>query len=139
MFVAVFYWVLTVFLLIIYITRAYTRIPKVPWTLVSLCFYGSAFVLYLIAAVVDATSITKEIVDHNYNSWTASAVSGFFCFFSLCRIKFCLHKMKGDGSNFCMWGSIPSEFHPCQFLLNHLSTGHFYPLHAQANFQFSVL
>ncbi|XP_077347589.1 CKLF-like MARVEL transmembrane domain-containing protein 8 [Lithobates pipiens] len=78
MFVAVFYWVLTVFLLIIYITRAYTRIPKVPWALVSLCFYGSAFVLYLIAAVVDATSITKEILDnHNYNSWTASA---FFAF-----------------------------------------------------------
>ncbi|XP_018419261.1 PREDICTED: CKLF-like MARVEL transmembrane domain-containing protein 8 isoform X2 [Nanorana parkeri] len=44
----------------------------------SLCFYGSAFVLYLIAAVIDATSITKEILDdHNYNSWTASA---FFAF-----------------------------------------------------------
>ncbi|XP_073486394.1 CKLF-like MARVEL transmembrane domain-containing protein 8 isoform X1 [Aquarana catesbeiana] len=78
MFVAVFYWVLTVFLLILYITRAYTKIPKVPWALVSLCFYGSAFVLYLIAAVVDATSITKEILDnHNYNSWTSSA---FFAF-----------------------------------------------------------
>ncbi|XP_018419260.1 PREDICTED: CKLF-like MARVEL transmembrane domain-containing protein 8 isoform X1 [Nanorana parkeri] len=78
MFVAVFYWVLTVVLLIIYITRAFTRISKVPWTLVSLCFYGSAFVLYLIAAVIDATSITKEILDdHNYNSWTASA---FFAF-----------------------------------------------------------
>ncbi|XP_073486396.1 CKLF-like MARVEL transmembrane domain-containing protein 8 isoform X3 [Aquarana catesbeiana] len=45
---------------------------------ISLCFYGSAFVLYLIAAVVDATSITKEILDnHNYNSWTSSA---FFAF-----------------------------------------------------------
>ncbi|KAM5157825.1 CKLF-like MARVEL transmembrane domain-containing protein 8 [Mantella aurantiaca] len=78
MFVAVFYWVLTVFLLIIYVTRAYTRIHKVPWTLVSLCFYGSAFLLYLVAAVVDATSITKEILDsHNYSSWTASA---FFAF-----------------------------------------------------------
>nr|DBA24916.1 TPA: hypothetical protein GDO54_012509 [Pyxicephalus adspersus] len=77
MFVAVFYWVLTVFLFILFITRAYTRIHKVPWTFVSLCFYGSAFVLYLIAAVVDAVSITKEIDDHNYNSWTASA---FFAF-----------------------------------------------------------
>ncbi|XP_075684723.1 CKLF-like MARVEL transmembrane domain-containing protein 8 [Rhinoderma darwinii] len=78
MFVAVFYWVLTAFLFIIYVTRAHTRIPKVPWTLVGLCFNGSAFVLYLIAAVVDATSITKDLHrHHNYNSWTASA---FFAF-----------------------------------------------------------
>ncbi|XP_032176325.1 CKLF-like MARVEL transmembrane domain-containing protein 8 isoform X1 [Mustela erminea] len=35
MFVAVFYWVLTVFFLIIYITMTYTRIPQVPWTTVS--------------------------------------------------------------------------------------------------------
>ncbi|XP_014682662.2 CKLF-like MARVEL transmembrane domain-containing protein 8 isoform X2 [Equus asinus] len=34
MFVAVFYWVLTVFFLIIYITMTYTRIPQVPWTTV---------------------------------------------------------------------------------------------------------
>lgn len=78
MFVAVFYWVLTVVLFIIYVTRAHTRITKVPWTLVSLCFNGSAFVFYLIAAIVDATSITKDRKwHHNYNSWTASA---FFAF-----------------------------------------------------------
>ncbi|XP_040289358.1 CKLF-like MARVEL transmembrane domain-containing protein 8 [Bufo bufo] len=78
MFVAVFYWVITVFLFIIYVTRAHTRIPKVPWTLVSLCFNGSASVLYLIAAIVDAASVTKEPkMHHNYNSWTASA---FFAF-----------------------------------------------------------
>lgn len=34
MFVAVFYWVLTVFFLIIYLTMTYTRIPQVPWTTV---------------------------------------------------------------------------------------------------------
>uniref|UniRef100_A0A8C5WHK4 CKLF like MARVEL transmembrane domain containing 8 n=1 Tax=Leptobrachium leishanense TaxID=445787 RepID=A0A8C5WHK4_9ANUR len=78
MFVAVFYWVLTVFFLIIYITRAYTRIPKVPWTLVGLCFNGSACVLYLVAAIVDAVSISEASHQmHNYNSWTASA---FFAF-----------------------------------------------------------
>ncbi|CAN2389728.1 CKLF-like MARVEL transmembrane [Pristimantis euphronides] len=75
MFVAVFYWVLSAFLFIIYITRAHTRIPKVPWTLVGLCFNLSAFVFYLIASIADATSIDK---DHdNYSSWTASA---FFAF-----------------------------------------------------------
>ncbi|XP_043821249.1 CKLF-like MARVEL transmembrane domain-containing protein 8 isoform X1 [Dromiciops gliroides] len=73
MFVAVFYWVLTVFFLIIYMTMTYTRIPQVPWTTVGLCFNGSAFVLYLIAAIVDASSVTKERDSHNYNSWAASS------------------------------------------------------------------
>ncbi|XP_030914755.1 CKLF-like MARVEL transmembrane domain-containing protein 8 [Geospiza fortis] len=77
MFVAVFYWVLTVFFLIIYMTMTYTRIPQVPWTMVGLCFNGSAFVLYLIAAIVDASSVTKDLDNHNYNSWAASS---FFAF-----------------------------------------------------------
>ncbi|KAM9574390.1 CKLF-like MARVEL transmembrane domain-containing protein 8 isoform 2-T2 [Guaruba guarouba] len=45
MFVAVFYWVLTVFFLIIYMTMTYTRIPQVPWTTVvntpCLCCFGN--------------------------------------------------------------------------------------------------
>lgn len=44
-----------------------------------LCFNGSAFVLYLIAAIVDASSVTKDLDSHNYNSWAASSVSSFFC------------------------------------------------------------
>ncbi|XP_073079774.1 CKLF-like MARVEL transmembrane domain-containing protein 8 isoform X3 [Manis javanica] len=117
MFVAVFYWVLTVFFLIIYITMTYTRIPQVPWTTVGLedqgshsrfrvrlscwltempaillcphmedrgktskrglCFNGSAFLLYLSAAVVDASSVSPERDSHNFNSWAASS---FFAF-----------------------------------------------------------
>ncbi|XP_003215714.1 CKLF-like MARVEL transmembrane domain-containing protein 8 isoform X1 [Anolis carolinensis] len=77
MFVAVFYWVLTLFFLIIYMTMTYTRIPQVPWTTVGLCFNGSAFVLYFIAAVVDACAVSKEPDSHNYNSWAASS---FFAF-----------------------------------------------------------
>ncbi|CAM2105625.1 unnamed protein product [Caretta caretta] len=77
MFVAVFYWVLTVFFLIIYMTMTYTRIPQVPWTTVGLCFNGSAFILYLIAAIVDSSSVTNEQNSHNYNSWAASSVSYF--------------------------------------------------------------
>ncbi|KAM4857872.1 CKLF-like MARVEL transmembrane domain-containing protein 8 isoform X2 [Urocitellus parryii] len=71
MFVAVFYWVLTVFFLIIYITMTYTRIPQ------GLCFNGSAFVLYLSAAIVDASSVSPERGNHNFNSWAASS---FFAF-----------------------------------------------------------
>ncbi|XP_044533287.1 CKLF-like MARVEL transmembrane domain-containing protein 8 isoform X2 [Gracilinanus agilis] len=44
---------------------------------IGLCFNGSAFVLYLIAAIVDASSVTKERDSHNYNSWAASS---FFAF-----------------------------------------------------------
>lgn len=77
MFVAVFYWVLTVFFLILYITMTYTRIPQVPWTTVGLCFNSSAFILYLSAAVVDASSVSPERDSHNFNSWAASS---FFAF-----------------------------------------------------------
>ncbi|XP_072859551.1 CKLF-like MARVEL transmembrane domain-containing protein 8 isoform X1 [Pogona vitticeps] len=77
MFVAVFYWVLTLFFLIIYMTMTYTRIPQVPWTTVGLCFNGTAFLLYFIAAIVDACAVTKELDSHNYNSWAASS---FFAF-----------------------------------------------------------
>ncbi|XP_007421431.1 CKLF-like MARVEL transmembrane domain-containing protein 8 [Python bivittatus] len=77
MFVAVFYWILTLFFLIIYMTMAYTRIPQVPWTTVGLCFNGSALLLYLIAAISEACAVTKELDNHSYNSWAASS---FFAF-----------------------------------------------------------
>ncbi|XP_063159998.1 CKLF-like MARVEL transmembrane domain-containing protein 8 [Candoia aspera] len=77
MFVAVFYWILTLFFLIIYITMTYTRIPQVPWTTVGLCFNGSALLLYLIAAISEACAVTQELDSHSYNSWAASS---FFAF-----------------------------------------------------------
>ncbi|XP_039192257.1 CKLF-like MARVEL transmembrane domain-containing protein 8 isoform X1 [Crotalus tigris] len=77
MFVAVFYWILTLFFLIIYMTMTYTRIPQVPWTTVGLYFNGSALLLYLIAAISEACTVTKELDYHNYNSWAASS---FFAF-----------------------------------------------------------
>ncbi|XP_033849736.1 CKLF-like MARVEL transmembrane domain-containing protein 8b [Acipenser ruthenus] len=78
MFVAVFYWVLTVFFLILYLTMAYTRIPQVPWTTVGLCFNSSAFILYFIAAIVDAASVRYAFQGkHDYNSWAASSFLAF--------------------------------------------------------------
>ncbi|KAG8139232.1 putative CKLF-like MARVEL transmembrane domain-containing protein, partial [Naja naja] len=76
MFVAVFYWILTLFF-IIYMTMTYMRIPQVPWTTVGLNFNGSALLLYLIAAISKACAVTKEPDYHNYNSW---ATSSFFAF-----------------------------------------------------------
>ncbi|XP_058039750.1 CKLF-like MARVEL transmembrane domain-containing protein 8 isoform X2 [Ahaetulla prasina] len=77
MFVAVFYWILTLFFLIIYMTMTYTKIPQVPWTTVGLYFNGSALLLYLIAAISEACAVTKELDYYNYNSWAASS---FFAF-----------------------------------------------------------
>ncbi|XP_062386010.1 CKLF-like MARVEL transmembrane domain-containing protein 8 [Sardina pilchardus] len=83
MFVAVFYWVLTLFLLILFLTQAHSRIPQVSWTTVVLIFNTSATLLYLVAAVVEATLVGHGVRGHhNYNSWAAST---FFAFLvSLC-------------------------------------------------------
>ncbi|XP_024123734.1 CKLF-like MARVEL transmembrane domain-containing protein 8b isoform X3 [Oryzias melastigma] len=102
MFVAIVFWILTVCLFIIYLTRAHYRLPQIPWTTLvtctkltiieihvksymtkccffqSVCFDCSATALYLVTAVVDALSVNQAIRGrHNYNCWAASA---FFAF-----------------------------------------------------------
>ncbi|XP_076006549.1 CKLF-like MARVEL transmembrane domain-containing protein 8b [Genypterus blacodes] len=80
MFLAVSCWVLTTCLFIIYLTEAHKRIPQVPWTTLSLYFYCSATVLYLVTAVVNAVWVDQATRGrHNYNCWAASA---FFAFLS---------------------------------------------------------
>nr|XP_060484333.1 CKLF-like MARVEL transmembrane domain-containing protein 8 [Panthera onca] len=66
-------------------TSQVQRCPDLPHSLTTpplclsqgLCFNGSAFVLYLSAAVVDASSVSPERDSHNFNSWAASS---FFAF-----------------------------------------------------------
>ncbi|XP_030606224.1 CKLF-like MARVEL transmembrane domain-containing protein 8b [Archocentrus centrarchus] len=78
MFVSILFWILTVSLFIIYLTGAHNRIPRVPWTMLSLCTNCSATALYLVAAVTDAFSVNLDVRGrHNYNCWAASA---FFAF-----------------------------------------------------------
>ncbi|XP_069770499.1 CKLF-like MARVEL transmembrane domain-containing protein 8b isoform X1 [Narcine bancroftii] len=78
MFVAVFYWVLTVFFLIFYITMVYTKIPQIPWTTVGLSFNASAALMYLLASIMDAVSINQAPKGTvNYNCWIASTVFAF--------------------------------------------------------------
>ncbi|XP_059422976.1 CKLF-like MARVEL transmembrane domain-containing protein 8b [Carassius carassius] len=75
MFVSVFYWVLTVILFLIYLTMAHTRIPKIPWKILGICFNGSASVLYLTAAVFCAISLNEAIRGRYYFiSWVASTI-----------------------------------------------------------------
>lgn len=64
-------------------TSEIQRCPDLPRSLTTpplclpqgLCFNGSAFILYLSAAVVDASSVSPERDSHNFNSWAASSVS----------------------------------------------------------------
>ncbi|KPP60334.1 CKLF-like MARVEL transmembrane domain-containing protein 8-like, partial [Scleropages formosus] len=73
MFVAVTYWVLTVFFLIMYLTNARARMPRVPWTTVALGFNVSGAVFYLVAIILEATSLhLANKKQHTFDSWTAS-------------------------------------------------------------------
>ncbi|KAG7260359.1 hypothetical protein CRUP_033888 [Coryphaenoides rupestris] len=78
MFVAILYWVLTLSLFIVYLSRAHVRLTWVPWHTVSVCFNSSATVLYLLTAAVGAASVSRATSGrHNYNCWASSA---FFAF-----------------------------------------------------------
>ncbi|XP_045064239.1 CKLF-like MARVEL transmembrane domain-containing protein 8 [Coregonus clupeaformis] len=100
MFVAILYWVLTVIFLIIYLTMAYNRIPQVPWTVVGLFFNSSATVMYVVAAAVDAASISHAVKGrHNYNCWVASTFFAFLvtlCYAGSTYISFQLWRSRDE-------------------------------------------
>ncbi|KAM4633433.1 CKLF-like MARVEL transmembrane domain-containing protein 8b [Polymixia lowei] len=100
MFVAILYWVLTICLFIIYLSGAHNRIANVPWTTLSLCFNSSATVLYLTAAVVDASSVSQAIKGrHNYNCWAASAFFAFLttlCYAGSSYLSYQAWRMKAE-------------------------------------------
>ncbi|XP_043073198.1 CKLF-like MARVEL transmembrane domain-containing protein 8 [Puntigrus tetrazona] len=76
MFVTVFYWLLTLFLLIIKLANG--RIRQVPWATAVLIFNCTAALLYTSAAIVEATLVNKGVRGRNdYNCWAAST---FFAF-----------------------------------------------------------
>ncbi|XP_030638469.1 CKLF-like MARVEL transmembrane domain-containing protein 8b [Chanos chanos] len=78
MFVSVLYWVLTVFVFILYLTMAHTKISHVPWTAVGVIFNSSATVLYASAAVANMASVSQAIRGrYYYSSWIASTVFAF--------------------------------------------------------------
>ncbi|XP_003966005.2 CKLF-like MARVEL transmembrane domain-containing protein 8b [Takifugu rubripes] len=80
MFVAILFWLLTIFLFIIYLIGAHKRMPFVPWNTVSLCLNCSAAALYLLTAAIEALSVSQATRGrHNYRCWAAST---FFSFLS---------------------------------------------------------
>ncbi|KAK5619126.1 hypothetical protein CRENBAI_025787 [Crenichthys baileyi] len=101
MFVAILLWILTICLLVIYLTRAHNRIPQIPWTTLSLCFNCSAAALYLVTAVVDVITVNQAIRGrHNYNCWAASAFFAFLatlCYAGSGYLSYRLWKTKEEG------------------------------------------
>ncbi|XP_028326322.1 CKLF-like MARVEL transmembrane domain-containing protein 8b [Gouania willdenowi] len=78
MFVAVLFWILTVCLFITYLTGLHHRIPHVPWTTLSLCLNCSATVLYLVAAALNALTVSQANRGrHSYKCWAASTCFAF--------------------------------------------------------------
>ncbi|XP_030215083.1 CKLF-like MARVEL transmembrane domain-containing protein 8b [Gadus morhua] len=78
MFVAILCWVLTIGLFIVFLSRAHVRATWVPWNKVSVCFNGSATVLYLVNAAVSTASVSRATRGrHNYNCWASSALFAF--------------------------------------------------------------
>lgn len=76
--VAVGCWVITLCLLLAYLTSITTRYPLVPWNKLGLCFNCSAAVLYMTSACVDAAAVTQAYRGrHSYNSWMASTIFAY--------------------------------------------------------------
>ncbi|KAM4579632.1 CKLF-like MARVEL transmembrane domain-containing protein 8b isoform 2-T2 [Odontesthes bonariensis] len=100
MFVTISFWILTICLFIIDLTRAQNWIPRIPWTTLLLCFNCSAAALYLVTAVVEALTVNQAIRGrHNYNCWAASAF--FACLTTVCYagssyLSYCVWRAKEE-------------------------------------------
>ncbi|XP_061800933.1 CKLF-like MARVEL transmembrane domain-containing protein 8b [Nerophis lumbriciformis] len=78
LFVSITCWVITLCLFIIYLTGTQNRIPKVPWTTLSVCLNSGDTALYLLIAVLEVYSLKTTVAGrHNYNCWAASACFAF--------------------------------------------------------------
>uniref|UniRef100_A0AAY4D021 MARVEL domain-containing protein n=1 Tax=Denticeps clupeoides TaxID=299321 RepID=A0AAY4D021_9TELE len=66
MFVSIFCWVLTVVLLLLYLAKALTRMPQLPWD-TTLVFNCSAALVYAVAGVVEATLVASSKEEDSYS------------------------------------------------------------------------
>ncbi|KAK3550641.1 hypothetical protein QTP70_001811 [Hemibagrus guttatus] len=102
MFVSVVCWLLTVCLLLLHLTTAHTKIPHIPWSTLGLCFNSSATVLYMTAAVINATSVPQAIRGrYYYISWITSTVFAFLvvlCYAANSYVSYKSWRSKSDGA-----------------------------------------
>ncbi|XP_029464599.1 plasmolipin isoform X5 [Rhinatrema bivittatum] len=79
MFVAVFCWLLTIIFLVIYLLQLHLKLHVIPWAIVLLMFNLGATILYIIAFITCAASVsvTSEKYSQPYNK--RAAASFFAC------------------------------------------------------------
>ncbi|NP_001279621.1 plasmolipin [Callorhinchus milii] len=75
MFVAVFLWLLTIILFVLYMLGLTAKLPMVPWVLVVMCFNLGATVLYITAFSTIAARVNqqKKTAKYQYNNRAAAA------------------------------------------------------------------
>nr|XP_033799654.1 plasmolipin [Geotrypetes seraphini]XP_033799655.1 plasmolipin [Geotrypetes seraphini] len=79
MFVAIFCWLMTIILLVIYLLQLHVKLHMLPWSIVLMMFNLCATILYIIAFITCAASVspTSEKSSQEYNK--RAAASFFAC------------------------------------------------------------
>ncbi|XP_078256424.1 plasmolipin-like isoform X2 [Rhinoraja longicauda] len=74
-FVAIFLWILTIILFLLYLLNLTSKLPRVPWANVRLYYNLGATILYLTAFITNASSIDPTSIrgTYQYNNRAASA------------------------------------------------------------------
>ncbi|XP_056336066.1 CKLF-like MARVEL transmembrane domain-containing protein 8 [Danio aesculapii] len=91
MFVTVFYWLLTLFLLIINVANRHRK--HMQWTTVVLIFNCTAALFYTSAAIVEAALLNQVVKGHHtFNCWAASTFFAFLVSLSYAGSAFFTYK-----------------------------------------------
>ncbi|KAL8194706.1 UNVERIFIED_CONTAM: hypothetical protein K2H54_029728 [Gekko kuhli] len=102
MFVAVFFWMVTVILFAMYLFQLQLKLYMIPWPIVLVAFNVAASVLYATAFVTSATSVELYSWPHSPDYNRRAAASFFACLVMIIYgVSSCLsfRAWKGYGSN----------------------------------------
>ncbi|XP_073411065.1 plasmolipin isoform X3 [Dendrobates tinctorius] len=93
LFVAIFFWLLTLVLFILFFLQLHKRIHFVPWPLTVFIYHAAAFVLYITAFITCAASV--QLGNPSGNEYNKRAAASFFA---------CLVMIAYGGSTFFSFG-----------------------------------
>uniref|UniRef100_A0A8D2J3H9 Plasmolipin n=1 Tax=Varanus komodoensis TaxID=61221 RepID=A0A8D2J3H9_VARKO len=88
MFVAIFFWLVTVILFGMYLFQLQMKLYMIPWPVVLVVFNVAATVLYATAFITSAASVEPYSWPHSpdYNRRASASVGDCFCRVCVCRI-----------------------------------------------------
>ncbi|XP_069509436.1 plasmolipin [Ambystoma mexicanum] len=82
MFVAVFCWIVTVILFVLYLLQLHLKLPMVPWSIVMLAYNLGAATLYITGFITCSAAVQSATTVSDYNK--RAAASFFACIVMLC-------------------------------------------------------